>query len=195
LDARDLEPFQSVPPQKEASSVIRFPDGRIARGGGKYKYMQTGDPPAGDPVACHPDVELLMKRRLVVGTSGRLRVLVVEDEPDFANQLTRILERKFSADVTVAPDVRSARERISDGEFQIITLDYQLPDGDGLTLIAEIVDGLENPPPLIMVTGHGSEETAAAAFDLGAAGYVAKGETLPGMLVEAIKNVLPETDL
>lgn len=130
-----------------------------------------------------------------MGTSRRLRVLVVEDEPDFAIQLTRILERKFSADVTVAPDVRSARECMNDGEFQIITLDYQLPDGDGLALIAEIVDVLEDPPPLLLVTGHGSDETAAAAFDLGAAGYVVKGETLPRMLVEAIENVLPETYL
>jgi DNA-binding response OmpR family regulator len=130
----------------------------------------------------------------VVGTSRSLRVLVVEDEPDFANQLTRILERKFSAEVTVAPDVRSARECMSDCEFEIITLDYQLPDGDGLTLIAEIMNGLEDPPPLLLVTGHGSDETAAAAFDLGAAGYVVKGETLPGMLIKAIKKVLPEAD-
>jgi DNA-binding response OmpR family regulator len=136
-----------------------------------------------------------MKRRLVVGTSRRLRMLVVEDEPDFANQLSRILERNFSADVTVAVDARSARECIGDGEFELITLDYQLPDGDGLTLIAEIVDSLENPPPLILVTGHGSEETAAAAFELGATGYVVKCEELPGMLVEAIKNAIPQIDL
>ena len=125
-----------------------------------------------------------------MGESRRPRVLVVEDEPDFANQLTRILQKNFSADVTIAPNIKSARERIKDAEFEIITLDYQLPDGDGLSMIAEIMDGLDDPPPVIVVTGHGDEQTAAAAFRLGAAGYVVKDERLPGMLAEAVKNAL-----
>jgi DNA-binding response OmpR family regulator len=132
---------------------------------------------------------------LVVGESRRLRVLVVEDEPDFAIQLTRILQKYFSAEVTLAPDIQSAREQINQGEFEIVTLDYQLPDGDGLSMIAEITGGLDNPPPVILVTGHGDEQTAETAFQLGATGYVVKDERLPAMLTEAVRNALAGSGL
>jgi len=125
-----------------------------------------------------------------VGESRKLRVLVVEDEPDFARQLTRILQKNFSAEVTVAPDIKSARERINDCEFEIVTFDYQLPDGDGLSMIQEITGGLNKPPPVIFVTGHGDEQTAETAFRLGACGYVVKDEKLPGMFTEAVKDAL-----
>ena len=123
-----------------------------------------------------------------------LTVLVVEDEPDMASVLKILLERKFSATVEIAEDCASARKRISSGTFDIITLDYQLPDGDGLELLRE-VNEMDDPPLVIMVTGHGDEQTAVESFKLGANGYVVKGKRLSALLPDAVRHALSELRL
>ena len=121
-------------------------------------------------------------------------VLVVEDEPDMALMLKRLLERKFSATVEIAKDHASAREKISSGTFDIITLDYKLPDGDGLGLLREINE-IETPPAVIMVTGYGDERTAAKSFKLGASGYVVKDKRLSTLLPDAVEHAISEVRL
>lgn len=121
--------------------------------------------------------------------SPDLRILVVEDEKTTALVIRTLLERKLSADVTVACDCASAREYLSSSTFDLVTLDYQLPDGNGLELLAEIT-AFEDGPPVIMVTGHGDEKTAVEAFKLRAAGYVVKDKRMGTLLVEEAEKAL-----
>jgi len=123
-----------------------------------------------------------------------IRALVVEDDPDMALQLKLLLKRKFSAQVETAGDCASAREKMSAAPFDFITLDYKLPDGEGLALLEEIT-AMENHPPVIMVTGRGGEETAVWSFRLKASGYVVKDARLPDMLNEAVEKALAEVAL
>ena len=125
---------------------------------------------------------------------NNLTVLIVEDEPDMASMLKMLLERKFSATVEIAEDRASAREKLESGTFDIITLDYQLPDGDGLELLREINE-MDNPTPVIMVTGHGDEQTAVKSFKLGAIGYVVKDKRLSTLLTDAVEHALSEIRL
>lgn len=118
-----------------------------------------------------------------------MRILVVEDEKTTALAIRTLLERKLSADVTVAYDCASAREHLSSSTFDLVTLDYQLPDGNGLELLAEIT-ALEDSPPVVMVTGHGDENTAVEAFKLRAAGYVVKDKRMGTLLVEEAEKAL-----
>src|SRR5659263_347989 len=99
-----------------------------------------------------------------------LRALVIEDDREMANLLKRIIGNKFSFDVEVAYDCATARRRFLEQDFDIITLDYRLPDGAGLDLLDEITEGGLDHPPVIMVTGHGDEETAARSFRSRASG-------------------------
>jgi PAS domain S-box-containing protein len=122
------------------------------------------------------------------------RVLVVEDTPDTAKQLKRVLEREFPVTVEVAPDCATARRRLSDEAFDLVTLDFMLPDGLGLDLLEEITATGEMPR-VIMVTGHGDEASAVRSFRSKASGYVIKDQHLAPRLVEAVNKALVEIDL
>lgn len=118
-------------------------------------------------------------------STAPVRVLIVEDEPDVSMLAGDLLKRELSARVEVAADCASARKSLSAGNFDVVLLDYRLPDGDGLALLGEISQA-SSPPAVVMVTGHGDERVAASAFKLGASGYVVKDESLSSTLVEAV---------
>jgi len=126
--------------------------------------------------------------------SEKTRALVVEDEQDMARQLKRILEKKFSFSVEMAYDCATAREKISEGAFDIVTLDFMLPDGRGLDFLEEITPG-GGGPRVIMVTGHGDEETAVRSFRSSASGYVVKDSHLNSRLAEAVEKAVTEISL
>ncbi len=118
-----------------------------------------------------------------------MRILTVEDDASTAKLVRILLEHKLEASVDTAQDCSSARELLSRNSYDLITLDYQLPDGDGLSLLEEIV-GKEQAPPVVMVTGHGDERTAVSAFKLGASGYVVKDARMSTLLVEEARSAL-----
>ncbi len=120
--------------------------------------------------------------------------LVVEDEESTARLIKTLLERDFNAIVELASDARTASDEISSESFDIVTLDFELPDRDGLDLLEEI-KAMENPPPVIMVTGRGDERVAASSLRLGASSYIVKDDRLVPMLVEAVEKALADTHL
>jgi len=117
------------------------------------------------------------------------RILVVEDESDTARAIQRLLERRLGVLVDIAVDGKRARECMLSNEYDLITLDYQLPDCDGLELLRELSE-MTKPPPVVLVTGHGDEHVAQKAFDLGAVGYVLKDERMLEVLASTAKKAL-----
>ena|GEM_PF-599863 len=126
--------------------------------------------------------------------SSHIKVLVVDDEQDVAFGIRKLLKKKFQADVVVAQTAASAREHLSATPFNAVTLDYQLTDDDGLTLLAQI-RSMDSPPPVLIVTGHGDENTAVKALELGAAGYVVKDTRLSALLGDAFDKLLKGVEL
>ena len=121
--------------------------------------------------------------------SEPLRVLIVDDEPDVTALLRLLLQQNFGAQSEAAGTCMTAREKLASSDFDLITLDHQLPDGTGLQLLEELAAVGEHPP-VIMVTGHGDEKTAVSAFKLGAAGYVVKDLRLSTLLIQEISQAL-----
>ena len=117
------------------------------------------------------------------------RILVVEDEKSISLIVRRLLESKLACEIKVADCCDAARRELASSDFELITLDYQLPDGNGLELLEEI-NSYEDSPPVIMVTGHGDEATAVEAFKLGASGYVVKDKRMATLLVEEAEKAL-----
>lgn len=115
--------------------------------------------------------------------------MVIEDDPGFASTLRLLLKKKLAADAVVAGDGGSARDALRSTPFDLITLDIQLPDGDGLELLKEIKPNIASTP-VIVVTGHGDELTAARAFEAGASGYVVKDNRLSSMLPSVLERAL-----
>lgn len=119
------------------------------------------------------------------------RFLVVDDSSHFSFFIKRTLEERFSATVKVAWDCASARDIFSREKFDVITLDYILPDGDGLELLKEFTSE-KSCPPVIMITGEGDEDIAARCLKLGASGYVAKSREFYAQLSEVVDKVRSE---
>jgi len=128
------------------------------------------------------------------GSSRKLQMLVVEDDPEIASSLQRLLVKKFRAAVDLASDINAAREVLHSKDFDLILLDYQLPDGNGLELLEKIAE-VRDHPPVIMVTGQGDEAIASQAFRLHASGYVVKDNKLPALLPEVVGGALDEMAL
>ncbi|MBN2168433.1 MAG: PAS domain S-box protein [Actinobacteria bacterium] len=123
-----------------------------------------------------------------------INILVVDDEPEIVDTISLLLKSKCSAETQSAFNCKSAIEKIRNFHFDLVTLDYQLPDGNGLTLLKEI-KSLKESPLVVMVTGHGDENTAVEAFKHGASGYVVKDARIGVMLAEEVKSALLKEEL
>jgi len=124
-------------------------------------------------------------------TAEPIRILVFDDDQDMAILVKRLLERTLEARVDIAGDCSSARERIASSEYDVVTLDYRLPDGNGLEILKEIA-ATENHPEMVVLTGHGDEQTAVESFEQGAVGYVMKDKKMRTLLPAAVEKALSE---
>jgi DNA-binding NtrC family response regulator len=99
--------------------------------------------------------------------SPSLRVLVVDDEPLIRWSLTETLEQSGHT-VVEAGDADSTIRSVSAGEpFDVVLLDYRLPDSDDLNLLATIRK-LAPASAVIVMTAFGTPEVMAGALKLGA---------------------------
>ncbi|MHB8895855.1 MAG: response regulator, partial [Candidatus Geothermincolia bacterium] len=129
-----------------------------------------------------------------MGDTPHKRILVVDDDPGQAKLISLLLKREFNAIVETAFSCAQARDELVTGNFDLVTLDYQLPDGDGLELLEEIQKKTD-PPPVVVITGHGDEQTAVAAFKKGAYGYVIKDRRMSTMIVEEARSAMARARL
>lgn len=110
-------------------------------------------------------------------------ILVVDDEPDIRNLLQEILEDE-SFEVGVAENGEAARIAHRERRPDLVLLDIWMPDVDGITLLKEWSEeetGL--PMPVIMMSGHGTVETAVEATRLGAYDFIEKPLSLAKLLL------------
>jgi DNA-binding NtrC family response regulator len=109
------------------------------------------------------------------------RILVVDDEADIRGLLKEILSEE-GYDVEVAADASQARSSRASQVPDLVLLDIWMPDTDGITLLREwsMTDGYECP--VVMMSGHGTVETAVEATRLGAFDFVEKPLSLTKLL-------------
>ena len=100
------------------------------------------------------------------------KILVVDNDEGLAHFLTRLFERQ-GFEVEACLDGPSALERLTSGSFDLILLDYKMPGLSGLETLAEIKRALIKTPVIIM-TAHGTTETAIEAMKAGAYDYLLK---------------------
>ncbi|GBF31386.1 transcriptional regulatory protein ZraR [bacterium MnTg04] len=112
------------------------------------------------------------------------QVLVVDDELDIRTLLQEILSEE-GYQVTVAADADEARAAWVDDKPDLVLLDIWMPGTDGITLLREWSDGKPLACPVVMMSGHGTVETAVEATRLGAFDFVEK----PLSLAELLRTV------
>ncbi|MCW8901318.1 MAG: sigma-54 dependent transcriptional regulator [Gammaproteobacteria bacterium] len=116
-------------------------------------------------------------------------ILVVDDEPDIRHLVQEILEDE-GYDVKVAENGETARLAYKQQQPSLILLDIWMPDVDGITLLKEWAADGNLPVPVIMMSGHGTVETAVEATRLGAYDFIEKPLSLAKLLltVEQVLN-------
>jgi two-component system nitrogen regulation response regulator NtrX len=109
------------------------------------------------------------------------RILVVDDEADIRSLLKEILsEEGYEVDVAAnAVQARASRARQTP---DLVLLDIWMPDVDGITLLREWSTTSSNGCPVVMMSGHGTVETAVEATRLGAFDFVEKPLSLAKLL-------------
>ncbi len=120
-------------------------------------------------------------------------ILVVDDEPDIRSLLKEILEDEGYA-VTTAEDAAHAREARRAQRPELILLDIWMPDIDGITLLKEWISEEPLTQPVIIMSGHGTVETAVEATRLGAYDYIEKPLSLAKLLL-TIEHALESYNL
>jgi CheY-like chemotaxis protein/anti-sigma regulatory factor (Ser/Thr protein kinase) len=114
-------------------------------------------------------------------------VLVVDDNPLDRRLASAILE-KIGLHTTAASNGREALAMLKQQAPAVVLTDLQMPEMDGLELVGTIKENNPNVP-VILMTGHGSEDTAFQALRRGAASYVPK-QNLKSDLCETVERVL-----
>jgi len=131
-------------------------------------------------------------------TQNRFRILYAEDDPEIADLAIASLDAaQFELDIS-ASGGEGLRKHESD-PYDIVLLDYELPDMDGLAIAEQMLT--DDPRlPVVLITGKGSEELAARALSVGISEYLIKGspdvylQVLP-RIIEKILVRLRETEL
>ena len=109
-------------------------------------------------------------------------ILVVDDEPDIRELVKDILEDEGHS-VSTAENGIAARKLLREKRPHIILLDIWMPDLDGISLLKEWSEGDGLPCPVIMMSGHGTVETAVEATRLGAYDFLEKPLSLAKLLL------------
>lgn len=125
-----------------------------------------------------------------MGASHVHRVLVVEDSPATQRQLVRAVESHAELCLAgAAGSLRAARALLeSCGGCDVALVDLGLPDGNGMSLIPELVRR-KPAPQVLVITVFGDERHVVGALELGAVGYLLK-ENEPADVAAAILAVI-----
>ena len=109
------------------------------------------------------------------------RILVVDDEADIRGLVSEILAEE-GYEVEVAADAAAARRACARQEPDLVLLDIWMPDTDGITLLREWSEKQTLRCPVVMLSGHGTVETAVEATRLGAFDFVEKPLSIAKLL-------------
>ncbi|NND65865.1 MAG: response regulator [Gammaproteobacteria bacterium] len=120
------------------------------------------------------------------------RILVVDDEQDIRDLLSDIL-RDEGYSVQLAANGIEAQNAKRQGNPDLILLDIWLPDTDGISLLRQWSTEPGKLPPVIVMSGHGTIDTAVEATRLGAFEFLEKPIALKELL-SAIQRALQTAD-
>jgi two-component system nitrogen regulation response regulator NtrX len=120
-------------------------------------------------------------------------ILVIDDEPDIRELVKEILDDEGYS-VAIAENAEAARQARRARRPDLILLDIWMPDTDGISLLKEWADGDSDDAPVIMMSGHGTVETAVEATRLGAYDFLEKPLSIAKLLL-TVRNALENAQL
>lgn len=124
-------------------------------------------------------------------------ILIVEDQRFDRTRLKRLIDGlEFDTHVDEADSLQTMGTRLQADTFDLILLDYNLPDGNGLLGLDAIrLDPKNQHAAVIMVTGDGQTEIAVEALKRGCSDYITKDELSPESFRRASINAIQKSHL
>ena len=119
------------------------------------------------------------------------RILVIDDEKSIRNTLREILEYENYL-VDEADDGPSALEQMNKETYDVVLCDIKMPKMDGIEVLEHILKLSDTP--VVMISGHGTIETAVEAIKKGAYDYISKPLDLNRMLI-TLRNAMDKSRL
>jgi DNA-binding NtrC family response regulator len=120
------------------------------------------------------------------------KILIIEDDVNTLNGLAEILEEE-SYDISKAKSARQASIEFKKGAFDVVLMDYLLPDQDGLELSKTVLE-IQPEIKIIMMTAFGTVKNAVNAMKMGIYDYLTKPINLDELLI-IIRRALEEKRL
>jgi two-component system nitrogen regulation response regulator NtrX len=121
------------------------------------------------------------------------QILVVDDEVGIRELLSEILSDEGHS-VQLAENATAARSSRAQARPDLVLLDIWMPDADGITLLKEWATGGQLTMPVIMMSGHGTIDTAVEATRIGATDFLEKPIALQKLLA-TVRRALRAGDL
>ena len=120
------------------------------------------------------------------------KILIIDDEKPIRGSLREILEyEKYT--IEEAQDGEEGLKMISAGQYDLVLCDIKMPKVDGIEVLQKAIEaGFDGQ--FIMISAHGTIETAVEATKMGAFDFIQKPPDLNRLLV-TVKNALEKTDL
>ena len=115
-------------------------------------------------------------------------ILVVDDEPDIRSTVQEILADE-GYDVSTAENAATARACRESIKPDLVLLDIWMPDEDGITVLKGWRDAGELEFPVVMMSGHGTVETAVEATRMGAVDFIEKPLSLQKLLMTVDRSL------
>ncbi len=123
-----------------------------------------------------------------IETDTPLHILLIDDDEVDRMAARRTLKAtNINTTLQEATNSTEGFEAAQTNTYDCILLDYQLPDGDGLSLLRRLREAQINTP-VIMMTGQGDEELAVEMLHAGANDYLPKGKLKPETLARSLNN-------
>lgn len=116
------------------------------------------------------------------------QILLVDDNVDHVQLALRALRKEGTWQVDTARTGREALDKAHDRAYDLVLLDYRLPDVTGIDVLRELHKTRD--VPVLLMTSQGSEEVAIAALDAGAVGYLVKNHDFGRRLAFEVRERL-----
>ena len=121
-----------------------------------------------------------------------MKVLIIDDERSIRNTLKEILEFE-GHDITLAADGKEGLDTAMAGNFDVIFCDIKMPGMDGVEVLEKLIEnGVDSS--VVMISGHGSIDTAVECIKKGAFDFIQKPLDLNRILI-TLKNATDKTSL
>ena len=115
-------------------------------------------------------------------------ILAIEDDWTVRTVLEHTLA-SAGHDVDIAPGIADGRKLLASGRYDVVLLDLNLPDGNGLDLLQEIRTQLGTTVSVLVLTGMRQEDAVVRGLELGADDYVTKPFSPPELLARVTRSL------